>query len=91
MSDVMSEETLLEFPCQFAIKAMGKTDHELDLLVIEIVRRHVDEVNEDAVTTRPSKDGNYIAITVFIEATSKRQLDAIYQDLTDHPHVLMAL
>jgi len=73
----MSEETLLEFPCQFPIKAMGKTDLELDLLVIEIVRRHVTDINENAVTTRPSKDGNYIAVTVIIEASSKQQLDAI--------------
>lgn len=87
----MSEDTLLEFPCRFPIKAMGKTDLELDLLVIEIVRRHVADINESAVTTRPSKDGNYIAVTVIIEASSKQQLDAIYQDLTDHPHVLMAL
>ncbi len=87
----MSEETLLEFPCQFPIKAMGKTNVELDLLVIEIVRRHVADINEGAVTTRPSKDGNYIAVTIIIEASSKQQLDAIYQDLTDHPHVLMAL
>jgi uncharacterized protein len=86
----MSEETLLEFPCQFAIKAMGKSDFEFDLLVIEIVRRHVPEY-EQKVTTRPSKDGNYLAVTVLIEANSKQQLDAIYQDLSDHPLVLMAL
>lgn len=91
MSSAMNEETLLEFPCQFPIKAMGRADLELDLLVIEIVRRHVDDINEGAITTRPSKDGNYIAITVIIEASSKQQLDAIYQDLSDHPHVLMAL
>lgn len=87
----MSEETLLEFPCQFPIKAMGKTNIELDMLVVEIVRRHVVDINESAVSTRPSKDGNYMAVTVIVEATSKQQLDAIYQDLTDHPHVLMAL
>ena len=87
----MSEDSLLEFPCRFPIKAMGKAELELDLLVIEIVRRHVADINEGAVTTRPSKDGNYIAVTVIIEASSKQQLDAIYQDLSDHPHVLMAL
>ncbi|WP_432742249.1 DUF493 domain-containing protein [Methylobacter sp. G7] len=87
----MSEETLLEFPCQFPIKAMGKTELKLDLLIIEIVRRHVADINEGAITTRSSKDGNYIAVTVIIEASSKQQLDAIYQDLTDHPHILMAL
>lgn len=91
MSKAMSEETLLEFPCQFPIKAMGKTEVELDLLVVEIIRRHAPDINEGAVTTRPSKDGNYMAVTVIIEASSKQQLDAIYQDLTDHPHILMAL
>jgi putative lipoic acid-binding regulatory protein len=87
----MSEETLLEFPCRFPIKAMGKTNLELDLLVIEIVRRHAPGIHESAVTTRLSKDGNYISVTIVVEATSKQQLDAIYQDLTDHPNILMAL
>jgi uncharacterized protein len=87
----MSDETLLVFPCQFAIKAMGKSDLEFDLLVIEIIRRHVPDLHEQAVATRPSKDANYIAVTVMINATSKQQLDAIYQDLSDHPQVLMAL
>ena len=87
----MSEHTFLEFPCQFPIKAMGKADLELELLVMEIVRRHAPDFNEGTVATRPSKDGNYIAITVTIEASSKQQLNAIYQDLHDHPHVLMVL
>ncbi|MGZ4980148.1 MAG: HP0495 family protein [Methylobacter sp.] len=87
----MSEETLLEFPCRFPIKVMGKANLELDLLVIEIVRRHAPDIHEGAVTTRLSKDGNYISVTIVVEATSKQQLDAIYQELSDHPHVLMAL
>ena len=91
MSDTHSEETLFEFPCRFPIKAMGKADIELDVLVVEIVRRHAPNITEGAVTMRPSKDGNFLAVTVIIEASSKQQLDAIYQDLTDHPHVLMAL
>jgi putative lipoic acid-binding regulatory protein len=85
----MSEETLFEFPCQFPIKAMGKAELELDILVVEIIRRHAPKIG--AVTTRPSKDGVYLAVTVIIEASSKSQQDAIYQDLTDPPHVLVAL
>ena len=88
---IMSEQTFFEFPCEFPVKAMGKADMKLDLLVIEIVRRHVLDVKDDAITTRPSKDGNFVAVTVIIEASSKKQLDAIYQDLTDHPDILMAL
>jgi putative lipoic acid-binding regulatory protein len=87
----MSEETLLEFPCTFPVKAMGRVEVQLDIVVIEIVQRHSPETNPQALKTRPSKDGNYLAVTVMVEASSKQQLDAIYQDLTDHPLVLMAL
>ena len=85
------EETLLEFPCQFPIKAMGKNSPDFDSIVVAIVRQHVTDINEGAVKTRPSKGDKYLAVTVTIEATSKRQLDAIYQGLTDCPDVLMAL
>lgn len=88
----MSEpESALEFPCQFPIKAMGKTTVELDLHVIEIIRRHVDDIHEGAVKTRTSAGGKYVSVTITITATSKMQLDAIYQDLTDSPLILMAL
>lgn len=88
----MSEtESLLEFPCQFPIKAMGKTSADFDAIVVEIVRRHVGDIHEGAVSSRPSKAGTYTSVTVMIEATSREQLDAIYQGLTDHPDVLVAL
>jgi putative lipoic acid-binding regulatory protein len=61
------------------------------VLVVEIVRRHSPDLREGAVTSRPSKAGNYTAITVIIDASSREQLDAIYRDLTASPHILMAL
>ena len=85
------EETLLEFPCQFPIKAMGKNSPDFDSIVVAIVRQYVADINEGAVKTRPSKEDKYLSVTVTIEATSKQQLDAIYQGLTDCPDVLMAL
>lgn len=88
----MSEqETLLEFPCIFPIKAMGRSHDDFDAIVVEIVRRHVIDIKEGAVTSKPSREGKYTAVTVVIEATSREQLDAIYQGLTDCPDVLMAL
>ena len=87
----MSEKSLLTFPCTFAIKAMGKSSPELDLIVVEIVRRHSPNLGEGAVSSRPSKGGNYTAITVMIEAHSRQQLDAIYLDLNRSPHILMTL
>ena len=89
MSD--QEETLLEFPCRFPIKAMGKAGEDFDTLVVQMVRRHVPELNEAAVTLRESSGGKWVSVTVVIEATSKHQLDAIYRDLSAHEKVVWAL
>lgn len=87
----MSEETLLKFPCRFPIKAMGKSDVEFDLLVLDIIQQHATAPEKTKMKSRPSQNGKYIAVTVHIEATSKTQLDAIYQALSAHPLVLVAL
>ncbi|MDT8407333.1 MAG: DUF493 domain-containing protein [Methylococcales bacterium] len=84
-------ESALQFPCQFPIKAVGQNDAELDLHVVEIIRRHVDDLTEGAVSSKHSRGGKYISITVTITARSQQQLDAIYQDLSASPWVLMAL
>ncbi len=87
----MTEDTALEFPCQFPVKAMGKSSDNFDALIVEIIRPHVDDIKEGDVSSKPSKGGKYTAVTVVINATSKQQLDAIYHSLTEHPDVLMAL
>ena len=89
MSD--EDESPLKFPCEFPIKAMGKTDCELDIIVVEIVRRHAPDLTEAAVYTRESKAGNYVSVTVRVKATSRAQLDAIYQDLVDCEAVIIAI
>ncbi len=87
----MSEEqTVFEFPCQFPIKAMGKNTAEFNAIVVDIVSQHV-EFTDDCVKTRSSSGDKFLSITVTIEAISKKQLDAIYQGLTDHPAVMMSL
>ncbi|CAI8867216.1 YbeD family protein [Methylocaldum szegediense] len=83
--------TLLQFPCEFPIKAFGHNRPNFDGLIVEIVRRHVPNLSEGAVTARPSHGGKYTAVTVTIRAESQAQLDAIYQDLTRCNEVLMAL
>ncbi|MGX2041996.1 YbeD family protein [Methylocaldum sp. MU1018] len=87
----MTTETLLQFPCDFPIKAFGHSRPEFDGLVAGIVRRHAPDLAEDAVTVRPSQGGKFTAVTVTIRAESKAQLDAIYQDLTRCSDIIMAL
>ncbi len=87
----MSEETLLEFPCQFPIKAMGNNHANFENEVVMIVREHAPDLGEGAVTSKPSRTGKYLAVTVTITATSKAQLDTIYRALNAHPDVKMML
>lgn len=86
-----SDTTLLEFPCQFPIKAMGKISADFEKIVVDIVQLHVLNMDKSSIKSRHSKKSNYLAVTVTIEATSKSQLDAIYQDLTKHSLVLITL
>ena len=60
-------ETLLEFPCQFPIKAIGRGD-DLDRRVYSLIRPHAPDLSEGALTMRPSGKGNYMAVTVTITA-----------------------
>ncbi len=84
-------ETLLEFPCTYPLKAMGVSSADFEAIVIEIVSRHVSHIAENAVSSRQSSGGKFTSVTVTIQATSKAQLDAIYQDLTDNPRIKYAL
>lgn len=84
-------ETLLEFPCEFSVKAMGLNEPGFHEVVVQIVRRHCPDLGEGCSRTRPSKNGKWLAVTVTFQATSKVQLDAIYMDLTAHESVTMSL
>ncbi|MGZ8217983.1 YbeD family protein [Methylomagnum sp.] len=91
MTTASPEETPLKFPSEFPIKAFGHSREGFDGLVVAIVRRHAPHLGEGAVASRPSKGGKYTSVTVTIQAQSKAQLDAIYQDLTACPEIVMAL
>ncbi len=84
-------DTLLEFPCEYPLKAMGETSADFEAIVIEIVSRYVRHIPENAVSSRQSSGSKFTSVTVTIQATSKAQLDAIYQDLTDDKRIKYAL
>lgn len=86
-----SSNTVLTFPCDFIIKIFGIASDQFELEAISIVRNHTPDLRENAISSRRSKDGKYLALSITIHAVSKAQLDNIYCDLTASPHVLMAL
>lgn len=84
-------ETLLNFPCNFPIKIMGKANQDFEFLILGIVRKHSPDIGEAAIKIRHSKEGTYMSITVVIPAKSKQQIDDLYQELTAEQMVLMVL
>mgnify|MGYP001826109989 CR=1 FL=1 len=84
-------ETLLEFPCKFPVKVMGRSEDGFEALVTEIVLVHADLHGDEPITINASSSGSFISVTVTITALSKAQLDRIYQDLSDCERVLVAL
>lgn len=91
------EETLLKFPTDFPIKIMGERrlspngGDDFAQAMVELVLRHAPDFRPETVEMRASRNGNYLSLTVVVNATSKAQLDALYREITAHPWVKMAL
>lgn len=81
----------LEFPCRFPVKAMGEAGQAFEDAVLAIVRRHAGPVAPGDVTRRASRKGRYVSLTVEITATSRRQLDDLYRELSSHERVAVVL
>lgn len=84
-------QTLLEFPCNFPIKVMGKANLEFESKILTIIRKHSPDLGEGAIKIKHSKAGNYISITATIPAKSKQQIDDLYLELTAERTVIMVL
>jgi len=87
----MSDSALQVFPSDFPIKVMGRHDSNLRALTQAIIERHAGALAESRIRTRTSGDGNFLALTYMVHATSREQLDTIYRELTACKSVLMAL
>ena len=87
----LDEKKLLEFPCSFPIKMMGRADDGFSDVAVQLVEQHVGKIAPNAIQKSASRNGTFVSVTVTIDAQSREQLDNIYNDLSDHEDVLVAL
>ncbi len=87
----MNDETLLEFPCDFPIKMMGRDTPEFHSAARKIIEKHAGPLDDNAIQSNLSRNGRFVSITVTVNARSQQQLDDIYREVTAHEDVLMAL
>ncbi len=85
------EPSLIEYPCSFPIKIMGKSQAGFAQAMMQIVMRHAPNFDPASMEMKSSKKGKYLSLTCIIQATSRAQLDDLYRELCDHPMVVMVL
>ncbi len=88
---MIDDATLLEYPCDFPVKILGHTQAGFAQAVLDIVKRHSPDFDAATLELRASKRRKYLSVTCVIRATSREQLDNLYQELCDHPMVVMVL
>lgn len=84
-------DSLIDYPCKFPLKIFGLQQAGLAQAVLEVVVRHDPGFDAATMEMRASKNARYVSLTCTICATSREQLDAVYQELCDHPMVVMVL
>ena len=84
-------ESLLDFPCRFPIKVMGRDTPEFRPEILAIIAEHAGEIHNDDVRMQQSSKGSFLSLTVTITAESRQQLDDVYAALQAEEQVMMVL
>ena len=81
----------LEFPCTLTIKVFASASHDLmsDIRNILLQDMTLDHVLD--LSTRDSRKGNYRAYSCKVRASSRSQLDRVFQNLGNHEHIVMVI
>jgi len=87
----MTEKSVIDFPCDFPIKMMGRDTPEFRAMARLLIENHVGPIADEAIQVNLSAKGKFVSVTVTVTATSQQQLDDIYRDVSGHDDVLMAL
>ena len=85
------DQSLIEYPCDFPLKILGNTQPGFAQAILVVVKQYAPDFDDASLTMKTSKKGKYLSVTCVIRATSRVQLDALYQALCDHPMVVMVL
>ncbi len=83
-------DTLIEFPADIAVKAMGLNSSDFESLVSSLVIPHI-EPDPVTVTRLPSKAGKYVSVSIRFTSRNIEQLEAVYGALKAEPKVLYTL
>jgi len=91
MSDIPPEQSLIEYPCDFPIKIMGRCVEGFAQEIAKVVQAHASGFDAATIEMRASSKGQYLSLTCTVHVTSREQLDGLYRALSGHPMVRVVL
>lgn len=71
----------IEFPCAYPIKIVGDNTADFVDTVVALTQQHAPEVTAHEIEIRESRAGNYVSVTITIQATGEPQLAALHASL----------
>ena len=86
-----TEESIIQFPCDFTFKIMGKSAGDFEKIAIDIMKKYFSTLDISRIQKKFSKDNHYLSLSISVYAESKAQLDAAYQELSSTKEILMVL
>ena len=84
-----SDESLLKFPADLAVKVFGRNDPQFRAAVLGIVEAHYGTAY--TVAEQESKQAAYLSFTITVHVENRAQVDALYQALVANELILMVL
>jgi putative lipoic acid-binding regulatory protein len=88
--DRQKPEDLLEFPCHYQFKAVGRAGDVFYRGIVDAVGKYAD-VSRDSIRCRPSGKGTYQAVSILVTLHNYQQLTDIYAEMKKTPGLKMLL
>ncbi len=85
------DEPKIEFPCDYPIKVLGENVEGFQQQIEATLRLFDPNLDAGRSTVKASKKSRFVSVTVFITATGKDQLAALYAELKKNSAVKMVL
>jgi putative lipoic acid-binding regulatory protein len=77
----------LKFPVDFPLRIIGVNEEGFKPMVLEILHRHVPDLDETTIHQRLSNRGKYCSVSVRFVAQTRQQVDELYSELGRNKNV----
>lgn len=79
------------FPCEIPVVAIGRNEDEFEGVVVDIVLERIHPAQLRGIERKLSSGDKYLSVTITYEASSREELNGIYDALNKEPRVRMVI